>query len=311
MSVMNVRIRLNYSNFVNSNIIIGYVSAIVAAVLFGCVSTIGKPILSTVDPLLLSSIIYLTAGLFFTPSSVRASSKITKRSFFLIIISAIFGAAVAPFVFFQGLKISTAADTALLANGETVFSILFALLIFRERLRPVGYIAVTLILIGVFLLTTNLDFHSSILSLNIGNVLVILSTIIWGFDNNICKIIARQMHVSRLIQLKALIGGMILIGTVVILGIPFNIHSEQLIPIVLLGVFGFAISLYLYLHSTKRIGVIKASSLLSLSAVFGLIFAIIFLRESIGINQIIAISVMIFGIHLMYIYEKKNEIILK
>jgi len=302
---------LNNSSFVNSNIIIGYIAAIVAAVLFGCVSTIGKPILSTVDPLLLSSIIYITAGLFFTPSSVRVSSKITKKHFFLIIVSAISGAAIAPIVFFQGLKMSTAADTALLANGETVFSILFALLIFSERLRPVGYIAVALILLGVFLVTTNLDFHSSIFSLNIGNVLVILSTIIWGFDNNICKIIARQVHVSRLIQLKALIGGIILIGTVIISGMPFNINSEQIIPIILLGVFGFAISLYLYLHSIKRIGVIKASSLLSLSAVFGLIFAVIFLRESIGINQVIAISVMVFGIHLMYMYEKKNEIILK
>jgi drug/metabolite transporter (DMT)-like permease len=302
---------LNYTSFVNSNIIIGYISAIVAAILFGCVSTIGKPILSTVNPLLLSSIVYLTAGLFFTPSSVKVSSKITKKIFFLILISAISGAAIAPIVFFQGLKMSTAADTSLLANGETVFSILFALLIFRERLRPVGYIAVTLILIGVFLVTTNLDFHSSIFSLNIGNVLVILSTIVWGFDNNICKIIARQIHISRLIQLKALIGGTILIGTVIISGTPFDIHSEQLIPIILLGIFGFAISLYLYLHSIKRIGVIKASSFLSLSAVFGLTFAVIFLRESIGINQVIAISVMIFGIHLMYMYEKKNEIILK
>jgi drug/metabolite transporter (DMT)-like permease len=111
--------------------------------------------------------------------------------------------------------------------------------------------------------------------------------------------------------LKALIGGILLLGTVIILGIPFNIQSEQLISIILLSVFGFAISLYLYLHSIKRIGVIKASSLLSLSAVFGIIFAIIFLRESINVNQIIAISVMIFGIHLMYTYEKKNEIILK
>ncbi|MDW0273241.1 MAG: EamA family transporter, partial [Nitrososphaeraceae archaeon] len=72
-----------------------------------------------------------------------------------------------------------------------------------------------------------------------------------------------------------------------------------------------AISLYLYLHSIKRIGVVKASSLLSLSAVFGLIFAIIFLHEIIGVSQIIAITIMIFGIHLMYSYEKKDQMILK
>jgi drug/metabolite transporter (DMT)-like permease len=308
---MDAGLRLIFSNLTNSNIIIGYLSAIVAALLFGSVSTLAKPLLSTVDPIVLSSIIYLTAGLFFTPSAERTRSKITTKYFLLILTSALFGAAIAPIVFFQGLRMSTAADTALLANGETVFSILFALLIFRERLRPIGYIAVTLILVGVFLVTTNLDFNSSIFSLNLGNVLVILSTIIWGFDNNICKIIARQIHVSRLIQLKALIGGSILLGTVLISGIPFNIQSEQILPIILIGVFGFAISLYLYLHSIKRIGVIKASSLLSLSAVFGLAFALIFLNELISITQVIAISVMIFGIHLMYLYEKKDEIIFK
>jgi drug/metabolite transporter (DMT)-like permease len=51
--------------------------------------------------------------------------------------------------------------------------------------------------------------------------------------------------------------------------------------------------------------------LLSLSAVFGLVFAIIFLHEIIGVSQIIAITIMIFGIHLMYSYEKKDEMILK
>jgi len=295
----------------NSNVIIGYLSAIVAAILFGSVSTVAKPILSTINPIVLSSIIYLIAGLFFTPSASRARSKITMKYYGLILTSAVAGATIAPIIFFVGLKVSTAADTALLANGETVFSILFALLIFKERLSRVGYIAVTLILGGVFLVTTNLDFNSSIFKLNIGNVFVIASTIIWGLDNNICKIIVRRVDVSKLIQLKALIGGSILLGTVFILGIPFNIQREQLLAVVFLGVFGFAISLYLYLHSIKRIGVVKASSLLSLSAVFGLVFAIIFLNELISINQIIAISIMICGIHLMYSHEKKDQIILK
>jgi drug/metabolite transporter (DMT)-like permease len=299
------------SKLANSNVIIGYLSAITAAILFGSVSTLAKPILSTIDPIVLSSIIYLIAGLFFTPAASRTRSKITMKYYGLILTSAIAGATIAPIIFFVGLKLSTASDTSLLANGETVFSILFALLIFKERLSRVGYIAVTLILGGLFLVTTNLDFSSSISKLNIGNVFVIASTIIWGLDNNICKIILRRIDVSKLIQLKALIGGSILLGTVIILGIPFNIQREQLLSIILLGVFGFAISLYLYLHSIKRIGVVKASSLLSLSAVFGLVFALIFLHELISINQLIAISIMIFGIHLMYSHEKKDQIILK
>ncbi|MFZ0405869.1 MAG: EamA family transporter, partial [Nitrososphaeraceae archaeon] len=72
-----------------------------------------------------------------------------------------------------GLEQTTAADTSLLANGETVFSILFALVIFKERMKPIGYLAVALILSGVFIVTTNLEFNDSILRLDSGNLLVI------------------------------------------------------------------------------------------------------------------------------------------
>ena len=134
------------------------------------------------------------------------------------------------------------------------------------------------------------------------------STILWGLDNNIGKIITRQINVSRLIQLKALIGGFILLLLIIVFGVPFNIQPTQIISIIILGVFGFAISLYLYLHSIKRIGVVKASSILSLSAVFGLALAGVFLKEAISAFQIFAIAIMLLGIHIMYTREKKIEV---
>lgn len=78
-----------------------------------------------------------------------------------------------------------------------------------------------------------------------GNLLVIGSTILWGLDNNIGKIVTKQIDVSRLIQLKALIGGFILLLSIIVFGVPFSIQPTQIISIIILGVFGFAISLYL------------------------------------------------------------------
>ncbi len=292
-----------------SKIVIGYGSAILAAGLFGSVSTLAKPVLSTVDPIVLSSLVYLIAGFTFTPLAQQTGfKKFTKKYYFLILISAILGATIAPVMFFLGLEQTTAADTSLLANGETVFSILFALVIFKERMKPIGYLAVALILFGVFVITTNLEFTDSILRLDSGNLLVIGSTILWGLDNNIGKIITRKIDVSRLIQLRALIGGFILLLSILVFGVPFSIQPTQIISIIILGVFGFAISLYLYLHSLKRIGVVKASSILSLSAVFGLALAGIFLKEAISAFQIIAIAIMLLGIHIMYTREKKIEV---
>lgn len=287
-----------------TNILVGYSCAILAAAFFGSVSTVSKPVLATVNPVLLSSLVYIISGLTFTPIAQKTErTKVSKKYYYLVLISATIGAAAAPIMFFTGLKLTTASDTALLSNGETVFSILFALLFFKEKLKRVGYGAVALILVGVFIVTTNFHFESSLMQFNSGNILVIAATALWGLDNNISKIITRHIHVSRLVQLKSLIGGGISLLAVLLMEIPFNIQQSQIIPIILVGVFGFAISLYLYLHSIKRIGVVKASSLLSMSAVFGLIFAIVLLHETVGIYQLIAVVIMVTGVYFMY----KNE----
>ena len=292
-----------------SNIVVGYGSAILSAALFGSISTVAKPVLTSIDPIVLSSLVCLIAGLVFTPIARQTKFKrLSRKYYFLLLATAVCGAAIAPVLFFLGLTQTTAADTSLLANGETVFSILFATLIFRERLRPIGYIAVCVILFGVFIVTTNLEFDNSMFALDSGNLLIIGATMLWGFDNNICLIITKQIEVSRLVQIRSLVGGSILFLTVLVFRLPFNIQWTQIPSVVILGVFGFALSLFLYWHSIKRIGVVKASSIVSLSAAFGLVLAAIFLKETISLYQVIAVAIMLLGIRLMYSREKKVEI---
>ncbi|MGA8916674.1 MAG: hypothetical protein WB474_11865 [Nitrososphaeraceae archaeon] len=90
-------------------------------------------------------------------------------------------------------------------------------------MKPIGYLSVALILFGIFIATTNLKFKDSILRLDSGNLLVIGSTILWGLDNNIGKIVTKQIDVSRLIQLKALIGAFILLLLIIVFCVPFSI----------------------------------------------------------------------------------------
>jgi len=289
-------------------VVFGYSSAIVAAALFGSVPTVAKPVLTNINPILLSSLVYLVSGATFTPLAYRSKKKTVHRKYYvLVIMTGIIGAAIAPVLFFQGLKQTTAGDTSLLANGETVFSILFALLLFGEKLNTKVYLAIILILAGLFIVTTNLKFDSTILNLNSGNILVIGATVLWGLDNNISKIITRHMEIARVVQLKSLIGGGILLIVVLAGGLPLTIQYNQILPIIIVGVLGIAFSLFLYLQAIKKIGVAKSSSILSLSAVFGLAFAGIFLAEQISHYQLIAIIVMFVGVYMMYKSEEKKD----
>jgi drug/metabolite transporter (DMT)-like permease len=157
-----------------------------------------------------------------------------------------------------------------------------------------------MVLVGIIIVTTDIPFSSSSIPvINLGNFLVILATVFWAIDNNLSKNITYKVDVARLAQLKSLIGGSILLLIVFLMGISINIDAAQLLHIFILGSVGFAASLYFFLQSLKRIGTVRTILMFSMSSVFGLIFAILFLKEDIGIYQVGAIAIIISGIYLM------------
>jgi drug/metabolite transporter (DMT)-like permease len=195
---------------------------------------------------------------------------------------------------------TTAINGSLLSNGEVIFSILLALTIFGEKLNRIGYIAIALVLGGVIIVTTNLQFDSSLLKINPGILLIIGATIFWALDNNICRILTHRIDITKIIQLKSFIGGVILLCLTVSSGISLSITTTKVPYILLLGVFGFALSLYFFLQGLRRIGTTITLLILSLSAVFGMFLAAILLHERITAFQIIAVVIMLCGIYLIY-----------
>lgn len=284
----------------NKPTIIGYLCAVLAAACFGSVSAIAKPVVSDVHPLLLSSFVYLIAAAAFTPIVGKKRLVLAKKDYGLITAIAVCGGAIAPFLFFLGLQGSSASDTALLSNGEIVFSVLIALVFFKEKLKPLGFVSVILVLLGLVMVTSNFQFSfSSLFIINSSHLLILAATVFWALDNNLSKIMSNRMDVSRMVQLKSAIGGTILFLMALFLHVPIHIDPAHVPYIILLGVLGFAMSLYFFLHSLRRIGTVRTIIIFSMSSVFGLVFAWIFLREPIGYYQILAIAIMLFGIYLI------------
>ncbi|CUR51454.1 Putative drug/metabolite transporter [Nitrosotalea devaniterrae] len=289
----------------NKKEIIGYLSALLASVLFGAVPTIAKPIISNINVLLLSSIAYLIAALVFTPISKKSKILLSKKDYVILVAISVCGAAAAPYLYFVGLHQSSATDTSLLSNVEIMFTVLFGLLFFKERLKPIGFVSVALVLLGVVIITTNIKFSGSILQLNAGHFFILGAMALWALDNNLSRIISTKMDTARLVQLKSAIGGSILLGTILVLQIPLVISTEQIPYVILLSAIGFGGSLYFFLQSLKRIGTIRTIMIFSMSSVFGLVFASVFLHEQVSLYQISAIAIMLTGI---YTINRKESI---
>ena len=287
---------------------LGYVFAILAAVMFGSVSVLAKPLVSSVDPILLASLVYIISAITLSPLARKQKQKFSRKDILLILSIAVCGAVIAPSLYFVGLTHASASDASLIANGEVFFSVLLAVMFFREKLKPVGWIAIILVLSGMVIITTNLNFTDFTLQqIHYKDMLLIFSTLFWALDNNLSRYLAQKMNVANIAQIKSAIGGiMLLVIAVLIFRININVETDQIIPILVLGSVGFAASLYFFLQGLKRIGTVRTITIFSMSSVFGLVAAGVFLAEQISWYQIMAAGIMILGI---YLVSRKETVI--
>lgn len=280
---------------------LGYVFAIVSAITFGSVSVLAKPLVSAVDPILLASLVYIISAITLSPFAQKKKKSITKKDLLLILSIAGCGAVIAPVLYFVGLTHASASDAALIANGEVFFSVLLAVMFFRERLKVVGWIAILLVLAGMVIITTNLNLTDFTLQqIHYKDMLLILSNLFWAFDNNLSRYLAQKMDVANIVQIKSAIGGvMLMVIALLVFRVDINLQAEHIIPILVLGSVGFAASLFFFLQGLKRIGTVRTITIFSMSAVFGLAAASVFLGEQISWAQVMAAGIMIFGVYLV------------
>ena len=260
-----------------------YGSLILSAVLYGSISTIAKPSLSMINPVLLTSLIYLIIGVSLTIIIEFGNYRINSDYYPLriIFLTSISGAVIAPILYFTGLKLTDASVVSILINAEFLFTILFAISILKENPTKTGYLGIVCILSGLLVINLsensfNQDFFQN--SNFIGNMFIIGSTIFWALDNNISKIILqKETPIIKLIQLKSLIGGTLSMIIVIILNISFSINIAHIPSLLFLSLGGFAGSLFLFLMGMKKVGTIESVMIFSTSTLFGIVFATVFL----------------------------------
>jgi drug/metabolite transporter (DMT)-like permease len=294
----------------------GYLAAFISAALVGSIFPIAKPILaSQIQPLTLSSMTYLIAGFFMLPITLigkrnkKEKESLKKDDYAILLVIGLLGGGIAPFLFFEGLKRTTASDASVLEGGELLFTVIIALLFFKEKLTKIGYLGITITIIGITLISLSSNINGQDnwynFNLNFGNILIIFSTLCWGLDNNISKIISKRItNTAKIVLVKSLIGGTLLLIISFYLGYKLNIEINQVPYLLILGIGGFGLSLFFFIESLRIIGTLKTIVIFSSSTIFGLILSFFILNEKIGIMQLIATTLVILGLY----YVNKDEL---
>lgn len=298
--------------FVNrKNLTLGITYGLLAASLEATVNVVPKPLLDEgygadiTEPMMLVSIIYIVNCILFTPFARKdITVKNLKRKTVSLLVIIGFIEVLSTIFFLYGLRETTAINATILLNSEIVFGIMIAFFFLMERIQRCEILPIIMIIIG----STIIPFTKDMLFLDntrnetifVSNVLgdsyVLIAGLLLGLVTCLYRYIAEFVSLSRIMQITSGVGAMTSILFIIIFDIPITYNLSQLPSTLFVGIFGIGISAFCYIYALKLIGAVRTIIVFSSTAIFGIIFANVILLETVSLENIVSIVLVIGGI---------------
>ena len=285
----------------------GYLAIIVAAVLFGIWPTLSKLVLNALSPLAIAFLIQVIPGAALLPFIRRV--RFQRADWKLIVLSGVIGAVVGPLIYFYGLERTTAANSVLLSNSESLFTILLAYAFLRERATRREYVTLAGIAVGAFLVTTQLRFGDvRFLEFLVGNVMLVTAAACWGSSNTMSAVLLRRIPIVTLLEVQLLIGAAVFAGIVVFTGTSLAVPLDVLPALVLLSLSAVGIFSVLFFYAFRTIGAMRTGAVLPSSALWGVLVALyVFPTETLSPVQVLGGVLMVGSLIAFYILRGPAE----
>jgi len=246
----------------------GLALAGLAALLFGMTAPLLKLASQDVGTFFAGGLVYLgaaiAAALLAAARASRERPTIPRAARPRLMLVALLGAVVAPALLVAGLRQVDGATASLLLALEAPFTIVLARLLLREFVGVRVGLAAAAITAGVAVLVGTSGGSAMTL---LGVLLVAGASLAWAGDNLLSRSLA-DLDPLQVVALKgtlgALLSGVVAVVTGDALPAPRNAGA-----LLLLGAFGYGVSLQLYLRAQRLVGAARTASLFATSPFVG------------------------------------------
>jgi drug/metabolite transporter (DMT)-like permease len=207
----------------------------------------------------------------------------------------------APIFFLIGVKETNGSLVGLLSNAELIFTLMIALLFFREKLSRFSWIASILIVFGLIIA----NYQGMSIQFEIGSLWIILGTLIWGLENNVSKKLSFGNPLFVVI-FKGIGTG---IGTLIIAFI-LNEVAPTFLYLMFSFVAGFLIyglSLIFYVNAQRSQGAAKVQLIQSFAPILGGILSWLFFQETLSITTVFGYVMVVIALILLGIDSRKGQ----
>ncbi|MFN6992443.1 MAG: DMT family transporter [Fervidobacterium sp.] len=294
---------------------LGTILALCTAIISGIAIPANKLFIVKLDPLLFTAIRSIIIGLIFLLISlVKSNFKIKnfkKSSWLNLLAIAIVGGALAFYLYFSGVKLTTAGRAAFLHKTLPLYVAVLAFIFLKEKIDRKLAIAIALMFVGTIVLYFGQIKPAELWqNPSLGDMLVIIATFLWGVENIIARKVLREGESNFVVSFaRMFFGGLILFGVLLLLGksnllLSLTIEQIRNIGISTLILFGYVFTWY---WAIKLINVSKAATFLLISPVISFVLGVVFMNEAFSNLQIVGSVLILIGSY--FAIQTKSEML--
>ena len=280
---------------------------LLASFLWGTSFIAGKFAYETLDPALVVLFRLIIAGVILFPITLRfikenSKSEVNWRKIALL------GFLTYPATFllqFIGLQYTSASSAATMIGIEPLMVILVGQLFFKEKASLDIWLLGTIAFIGVFLLVGLSD--SEEISL-IGCLLVLASTIVVALWLRLSKSVLGNLNPKVYTALSLQLGTLIGLPFMLLLVKDWNINFSysSIIALLYLGIGCSLFANWAWNKGLSETETNKSGIFLALEPVFGVLFSIILLNDSLSFTSWVGVALVILSASVCLVLPKKN-----
>jgi drug/metabolite transporter (DMT)-like permease len=239
---------------------------------------------------------------------LKRLQKPTKKDFWLFVIMSFFE----PFLYFIGesyglLYISSTVAAVIVATIPLI-SPIAAWFFYREKLKWMNALGLLFSFFGVGLVVLNgsLQFDASPIGVGL-EFMAVLAAIAYSV---VLRNLVGRYNTITIIAYQNIIGVMFFLPFWLIF--EFNdfitrpFHPQAFKAIIFLAVFASTLAFVFFTQSIRQLGITRSNTFINLIPVFVAILSIFILKESLGLQQIVGIGIVVAGLFLAQIRRKSK-----
>lgn len=240
--------------------------------------------------------------LFWLVSLFGPKERIDRKDWPRLILASILGMAINMLSFFKGLELSTPINSAVLITISPIIVVLLSALILKERVTRQKGVGITLGFVGALALVLfGAELRQDAPNIPLGNVLFIINSIAYAGYLIVAKKLVEKYHPFTLMK------WLFTIAIVVNLPVTFPEFMEiqwATMPLWVYASIGFVVvctTFLTYLFNIFAMTELKASTIgafIYLQPLFGIAFALLTGKDSLGWVQMLATLLVLLGVYL-------------